>query len=57
MAVEYKVKSVPRLGHMEFTCVVEVFDGQEVVSKHACPTPHVTCAEAVADAAWQALAS
>jgi hypothetical protein len=57
MAVEYKVKSVPRLGHMEFTCAVEVFNGQEVVSKHACPTPHVTCAEAVADAAWQALAS
>jgi hypothetical protein len=57
MALEYKVKSVPRLGHMEFTCAVEVFDGQEVVSKHACPTPHVTCAEAVADAAWQALAS
>jgi hypothetical protein len=36
---------------------VEVFDGQEVVGKHACPTPCVTCAEAVADAAWQALMS
>jgi hypothetical protein len=42
---------------MEFTCTVEVFDGQEVVSKHACSAPRVTCAEAVADAAWQALTS
>jgi hypothetical protein len=51
----YKVKSVPRLGRMEFTCTVEVFDGQEVVSNHACLTPHATCAKAVADAAWLAL--
>jgi hypothetical protein len=36
---------------MEFTCIVEVFDELEVVSKHGCPTPHVTCAEAVADTA------
>jgi hypothetical protein len=28
---EYKVNSVPRPGRMEFTCTVEVFDGQEVV--------------------------
>jgi hypothetical protein len=47
--------SVPRPGRMEFTCTMEVFDGQEVVSKHACPAPHVTCAEALVDAAWQAL--
>jgi hypothetical protein len=40
---------------MEFTCTMEVFNGQEVVSKHACPAPHVTCAEALVDAAWQAL--
>jgi hypothetical protein len=40
---------------MEFTCTVEVSDGQEVVSKHGCPSPRATCAEAVADAAWQAL--
>jgi hypothetical protein len=25
-ALEYKVKSVPRPGCMEFTCTVEVFD-------------------------------
>jgi hypothetical protein len=37
---------------MEFTCTVEVFDGQEVVSKHTCPTPHATCAEAVVDTTW-----
>jgi hypothetical protein len=42
---------------MEFTCTVVVFDMQEVISKHACPIPHVTCAEAVIDAAWQALTS
>jgi hypothetical protein len=51
-APEYKVKSVPRPGHMEFTCIVEVFDGQEVVGKHACPALHATCADAVADTAW-----
>jgi hypothetical protein len=51
------VKGVPRPGLMEFTCTVEVFDGQEVVSKHACPTPSVTCAEAVASVACQALMS
>jgi hypothetical protein len=56
-APEYRVMGVPRLGCMELTCTVEVFDGQEVVSKHACPTPHATCAEAVVDAAWQALTS
>jgi hypothetical protein len=56
-APEYKVKSVPKLGSMEFTCTVEVFDGQEVIGKHACSAPCVTCAEAVADAAWQALTS
>jgi hypothetical protein len=33
-ALEYKVKSVPRLGCMEFTNIMEVFNGQEVVSKH-----------------------
>jgi hypothetical protein len=42
-------------GRMDFTCTVEVFDGQEVASKHACPTPCVTCAEAVTDTAWQVL--
>jgi hypothetical protein len=56
-ALEYKVKSVPRPGRMEFTCTMEVFDGQEVVDKQACPTPRVTCAKAVADTAWQALMS
>jgi hypothetical protein len=45
-ALDYKVKSVPRPGHMEFTCTVEVFDGQEVVGKHACHAPHATCADA-----------
>jgi hypothetical protein len=35
-ALEYRVKGGPRLGCMEFTCTVEVFDGQEVVGKHAC---------------------
>jgi hypothetical protein len=54
---EYRVKGVPRPGHMEFTCTVEVLDGQVVVGTHACPTPHATCAEAVADATWQALTS
>jgi hypothetical protein len=56
-ALEYKVKSVPWPGHMEFTCTMEVFDGQEVVGKHACPTPHATCAKVVADIAWKALMS
>jgi hypothetical protein len=49
---KYRVMGVPRLGCMEFTYTVEVFDGQEVVGKHACPTPRVTCAEVVADVAW-----
>jgi hypothetical protein len=56
-AFEYKVKTIPRLGCMEFTYTEEVFDEQEVVNKHACLAPHVTCAEAVADATWQALPS
>jgi hypothetical protein len=56
-APKYKVKSIPMPARMEFTYTVEVFDGQEVVGKHACPTPRVTCVEAVADAAWQALMS
>jgi hypothetical protein len=49
-APEYKVKSVPRPGRMEFTCTMEVFDRQEVVGKYACLTPRATCAEAVANA-------
>jgi predicted nucleic acid-binding protein len=56
-ALEHRVKGVSRLGHMEFTCTVEVFDGLEVVTNHACPTTRATCAEAVADAACQALIS
>jgi hypothetical protein len=54
-APEYKVKSVPRPGRMKFTCTVEVFDGLEVVDMHAGPAPRGSCAEAVADTAWQAL--
>jgi hypothetical protein len=54
---EYRVKGVPKPGSMEFPCTVEVFDGQEVVGKHTCPTPRATCAEAVADATSQALMS
>jgi hypothetical protein len=42
---------------MEFTYTVEVFDGHDVVDKHACPAPRVTCAEVVVDIAWQALMS
>jgi hypothetical protein len=42
---------------MELTCPVEVFDGQVVAGKHACPTPHATCAEVVVDTAWQAWTS
>jgi hypothetical protein len=56
-APEYKVKSVPRPGRMEFTNTVEVFDRQEVVSKHACPTPRLTYAEAIANTTWQAMMS
>jgi hypothetical protein len=56
-APKYRVKGIPRPGCMEFTCTVEVFNGQEVVGKHASPTPHAMCAEVVADAAWQALMS
>jgi hypothetical protein len=37
---------------MEFSCIVEVFDGQEVVDRHTHPTPRVTCAEVVADTVW-----
>jgi hypothetical protein len=56
-APECRVKVVPRPGCMEFTNTVVVFDGQRVISKHACPAPHATCAEAVVDAALQALTS
>jgi hypothetical protein len=38
-ALEYRVKGLPRLGRMEFTCTVEVLDRQEIVGKHACATP------------------
>jgi hypothetical protein len=54
---EYKVNSVPRSGRMEFTCTVEVFDGQVVLSKYACPAPRVTFAKAVANAAWLVVTS
>jgi hypothetical protein len=50
-ALEYKVTGVPRLGLMEFTYTEEVFEGQEVVGKHAYPTPRVTYAEAVVNTA------
>jgi hypothetical protein len=56
-APEYRVKGVPRPGRMESTCNMEVFDGQKMVGKHACPSPHATCADAVANVAWQALTS
>jgi hypothetical protein len=56
-APEYNIKGVPRPRHMEFTCTVEIFDGQEMVGKHTCLAPRVTCAETVVDTAWQALMS
>jgi hypothetical protein len=56
-ALEYKVKSVPGPGCMEFSCTLEVYNGKEVVGKHACPAPRVTYAEAIADAVWQVLMS
>jgi hypothetical protein len=52
-----KVKSIPRLGHLKFTCIVEVFDVQEVVGKLACPAARATYAEVVADATWLVLMS
>jgi hypothetical protein len=55
--LKYRANGVTKLVCMEFTCTIEFFDGQEVVSKHACPTPHATCAVVVVDAAWQALMS
>jgi hypothetical protein len=42
---------------MEFSCTVEVFDGQEVVDRHTCPAPRAMCAKVVIDATWQALMS
>jgi hypothetical protein len=56
-ALEYSVRGVPRPGRKEVTGTIEVFDDHEVVGRHACPTPCANCAEAVADAAWQALMS
>jgi hypothetical protein len=56
-APKYRVKGVPRPGCMAITCIVKVFDGQELVSKHASPAPRATCAKVVAEAAGQALMS
>jgi hypothetical protein len=51
-APKCRVKGVPKQRRMEFTCTVEVFNGQEVVGKLASPTPRATCARKVADATW-----
>jgi len=56
-APEYKIKRIPRPGRDEFRASVEIYDGNEVISRHTGPTFRLSCEAAVSDAAWEAITS
>jgi hypothetical protein len=56
-APQYRIKEVPRSGRMEFKAITEIFFGSRVLCQHKGPAFRTSHSDAVADAAWQAIAS
>jgi hypothetical protein len=56
-ALKFKIKRIPQPGRQEFRATVEIYNGSQMVRKHKGPAFRSTCAEAISDAAWQAMTS
>jgi hypothetical protein len=56
-APRYRIKEVPIPGRVEFKAIVEIFLGSRVLCRHKGPAFRASHGDAVADAAWQAIAS
>jgi hypothetical protein len=56
-ASEFKIKRIPRPRREEFCATLEIYNETRVVRKHKGPAFRSTCAEAISDAAWQAMTS
>jgi hypothetical protein len=54
---EFRIKRVPRPGREEYKAIMEIFSGPNVLSRYKGPTFRATYQDAVADAAWQAIAT
>jgi hypothetical protein len=52
---EFRIKRVPRPGREEYTAIMEIFSGPNVLSRHKGPAFKATYQDAVVDAAWQAI--
>jgi hypothetical protein len=51
------VKEVPRTGQVEFKAIAEIFFGSRILYRHKGLAFRISCSDAVADAAWQAITS
>jgi hypothetical protein len=56
-APRYRIKEVPHPGRVEFKVVAEIFFRSRVLCRHMGPAFRTSRSDAVADAAWQAIAS
>jgi hypothetical protein len=53
----YRIKEVPRSGRVEFKAITEIFFRSRILCRHKGPAFRTSRSDAVADAAWQAIAS
>jgi hypothetical protein len=54
---KFRIKRVLRPGREEYKAIMEIFSGPNVLSHHKGWAFRATCQDAVADAAWQAIAT
>jgi hypothetical protein len=52
---EFRIKRIPCSGREEYTAIVEIISGPNVLSRHKGPAFRTTYPDAGADAAWQAI--
>jgi hypothetical protein len=56
-APRYRIKEVPCSGRVEFKAIAEIFFRSRILCRHKGPAFRTLRSDAVADAAWQAIAS
>jgi hypothetical protein len=56
-APRYRIKEVPHSGRVEFKAIAEIFVGSRILYRHKGPAFRNSRSDAIADAAWQAIAS
>jgi hypothetical protein len=53
----YRIKEVPCSGRVEFKAIAEIFFGSRILCRHKGPAFRTSCSDAIANAAWQTIAS